>query len=137
MLKRVACIKGELRDEIFELLDMFFHFGQGTIQKFNFIFFSMRNQMRMFLDKVGFLRRMFFKEVLGILEFLLSEMDYPSMGFESMKFCFVLVFGRVHSFVIEPGFSLLNMVQNNLFLLRIKEFQMSAVIKELSRFISK
>jgi hypothetical protein len=80
---------------------------------------------------------MFFKKVLGILEFLLSEMDYSSMGFESMKFCFVLVFGSVHSFFIEPGFSLLNMVKNYLFFFRIKEFQMSAVVKELSGFISK
>jgi hypothetical protein len=137
MFKRVAIFNRKLRDEIFELLDVFLHIRQSSIQKFNFIFFSMRNKMRVFLDKIGSLGSMFFKESLRVLEFLLSEMDHSSMGFESMKLGFVLVLRSVHSLFIKPIFSFLNMIQDYLFLFRIEEFQMSTIIKELSRFIGK
>ena len=59
------------------------------------------------------------------------------MGPESRKSVFVLVFSTVHSFIVEPVFGLLNVLQNELLLLRVEVVTMGGLVQELSDFVGK
>ncbi len=82
-VKLVALIYGKLSHQILELFDIIFHLNQNSIKQIHLLFFSMRNDKLMLIDKLSFLRSMFSQEVLRLLKFLSPGQNLSGLSLES------------------------------------------------------